>query len=92
MKLVKLIKKSHDHDDDEYVRTIEADVQKWKVEEKEKQDKIAKKHKDELAIQQKQIEDKKRALAAEKDELKQHEIENLRKSIIYVFCIIRAMN
>lgn len=84
MKLVKLIKESHDHDDDEYVRTIEADVQKWKVEEKEKQDKIAKKHRDELAIQQKQIEDKKRAIAAERDELKQHEIENLRKSIVYV--------
>ena len=86
---MKSIQKSHEHDDDEYVRSIEADVQKWKVEEKEKQDKIAKKYKHELAIQQKQIEDKRRALAAEKEELKQHEVESLRKSnpILYPYLL-----
>ena len=55
----KNIKSKHLHDDDQYIKFINDDVKTWEIEEKLKRDKIQQKYHEELAIQKKQILDKK---------------------------------
>jgi hypothetical protein len=55
----KKIRSSHLHDDDQYIKFINDDVKTWEIEEKLKREKIQQKYHEELAIQKKQILDKK---------------------------------
>ena len=71
------VKKSHRHDDDSYVKYIYDDIEKYHQEEKKKFDLIDLKHKQQMEIQKAQIEEKNKRIKAEKDELFQHELENL---------------
>ena len=71
------VKKSHKHDDDNYVKYIYDDIEKYHREEKEKFEKIDQKHKHQMEQQKAQIEEKSRRLKAEKDDLFLHEMESL---------------
>ena len=70
-------KRNRKHEDDEYVKYIYDDIEKYHQEEKKKFALIDKKHKQQFEIQKAQITEKNRRIKAEKDELFQHEMESL---------------